>query len=238
VSGTLDETLYVLTDYLDPAAVISTAAAVVERYSYDSFGPYRVLTAAFTSQGSSSCSWNFFYHAQFVDSNTGLYNYGFRFYNADLGRWLSRDPIRERGGLNLYQFVRNQPSRFIDPTGESVVLWGVCAVIVVGIFALGYYNAKKHHKAGADLSDSLRKSENTEDINYPRIELHYLRLEIINSVGQTAADLSTSTPGLTHFGPAASFGIGQAAEDAAMVMGLEAGLSVEQTVITNSAGQQ
>ena len=33
-----------LKDYLDPAAVITPAGAVDERYSYDAFGPYRLLT--------------------------------------------------------------------------------------------------------------------------------------------------------------------------------------------------
>jgi len=35
--------------------------------------------------------------------------YGFRYYSAETGRWLSRDPIEEKGGTNLYAFVANQP---------------------------------------------------------------------------------------------------------------------------------
>lgn len=30
-------------------------------------------------------------------------------YNPSGGRWLSRDPIREVGGVNLYEFARNNP---------------------------------------------------------------------------------------------------------------------------------
>jgi hypothetical protein len=33
--------------------------------------------------------------------------YGFRYYDATTGRWLSRDPIEERGGLNLYGMIGN-----------------------------------------------------------------------------------------------------------------------------------
>ncbi|MGV3773436.1 MAG: RHS repeat-associated core domain-containing protein [Verrucomicrobiales bacterium] len=43
--------------------------------------------------------------------------YGYRFYNASTGRWLSRDPIRERGGKNLYGFVRNNPISLLDLIG-------------------------------------------------------------------------------------------------------------------------
>ncbi len=32
----------------------------------------------------------------------GMPCYGYRFYNPDLGRWVNRDPIGERGGLSLY----------------------------------------------------------------------------------------------------------------------------------------
>ena len=36
-----------------------------------------------------------------------FYYHGYRFYDAGLGRWLNRDPIEERGGVNLYGFVGN-----------------------------------------------------------------------------------------------------------------------------------
>ena len=39
------------------------------------------------------------------------------FYNPSTGRWLSRDPIGERGGANTLQFVKNAPIGRIDPKG-------------------------------------------------------------------------------------------------------------------------
>jgi hypothetical protein len=41
------------------------------------------------------------------------------FYNPSTGRWLSRDPIRERGGVNLYAFTGNCPLCRIDPVGDQ-----------------------------------------------------------------------------------------------------------------------
>lgn len=44
---------------------------------------------------------------------------GYRYYNPQLGRWLSRDPIGERGGINLYHFLCNNPQNDVDPLGED-----------------------------------------------------------------------------------------------------------------------
>jgi hypothetical protein len=43
--------------------------------------------------------------------------YGHRFYSPETGRWPSRDPIEEEGGVNLYGFVVNSPVRRVDPYG-------------------------------------------------------------------------------------------------------------------------
>jgi hypothetical protein len=44
------------------------------------------------------------------------------FYNPSTGRWLSRDPIAEKGGNNLYAFVRNSSVQHFDKDGR--VRWG------------------------------------------------------------------------------------------------------------------
>jgi RHS repeat-associated protein len=52
-----------------------------------------------------------------TDDETGLLYYGQRFYDPAAGRWLSRDPIEEAGGMNLFGFVRNSPANRVDPIG-------------------------------------------------------------------------------------------------------------------------
>ena len=53
------------------------------------------------------------------DWEAGLYYYGFRFYSPDLGRWINRDLIGEKGGLNLYGFVANEGINNWDILGWS-----------------------------------------------------------------------------------------------------------------------
>ncbi|MEN8215459.1 MAG: RHS repeat-associated core domain-containing protein [Pseudomonadota bacterium] len=62
----------------------------------------------------------------------GLVDFGYRFYVAEIGRWLTRDPIGVEGGVNLYVYVANNPINVIDPLGlygtESCEYWSiVCA---------------------------------------------------------------------------------------------------------------
>jgi RHS repeat-associated protein len=59
---------------------------------------------------------------------TGLYRHSgsnldiavHRFYNPDLGGWLSGDPIGEAGGVNLYGYLANDPARLTDALGLLV----------------------------------------------------------------------------------------------------------------------
>ncbi len=52
------------------------------------------------------------------DSDTQLVRFGARDYDAEIGRWISKDPIRFSGGdTNLFGYVFNDPINFFDPIG-------------------------------------------------------------------------------------------------------------------------
>ena len=55
------------------------------------------------------------------NDNTGLYFYRARYYDPQLKRFLSSDPIGLAGGLNTYSYAENSPLNFIDPYG----LWAI-----------------------------------------------------------------------------------------------------------------
>jgi RHS repeat-associated protein len=76
------------------------------------------------------------------DNNAGLSVSATRFYDAGFARWMSRDPIREAGGINLYGYVGGSPLSLIDPTGLDSdipfpdiggLLWGAGVTAVGGM---------------------------------------------------------------------------------------------------------
>ncbi|WP_345783019.1 RHS repeat-associated core domain-containing protein [Coraliomargarita parva] len=48
-----------------------------------------------------------------------LAEYGFRYYDPTTGRWPSRDPVEEEGGISLYCYVFNAPVNIFDVLGEA-----------------------------------------------------------------------------------------------------------------------
>jgi RHS repeat-associated protein len=57
----------------------------------------------------------------FLHGPSGLYLAVYRAYDPVTGRWMSRDPIGERGGINLYGYVLQDPINWIDPSGLKPV---------------------------------------------------------------------------------------------------------------------
>jgi RHS repeat-associated protein len=84
-----------ISEYLD------SSGAIAAHYEYDPFGRTTVAT------GSKANDFTHRFSTKPLDSATGLYYYGYRWYDPETGRWPSRDPIEEQGGVNLYGMVGN-----------------------------------------------------------------------------------------------------------------------------------
>ena len=94
----------------------ASSGQVAATYQYDPFGkpmgPVNTLSQPMQ------------FSTKPYDDKTGLSYYGYRFYVPSLGRWLTRDPIGEAGGINLYAFVANDPINNLDPDGLITVCKG------------------------------------------------------------------------------------------------------------------
>ncbi len=90
-------------------AYVSNTGAITAQFEYGPFG--EVLRA--TGYPPSA----FGFSTKYRDSETGLNYYGYRYYSANLGRWLGRDPIGELGGLNLNSLSSNDLINQYDAYG-------------------------------------------------------------------------------------------------------------------------
>ncbi|MDR3764529.1 MAG: RHS repeat-associated core domain-containing protein, partial [Acidobacteriota bacterium] len=61
------------------------------------------------------------------DTETGLYYYRARYYDPTIGRFLSEDPLRIKGGINFYTYVKNNPIKYVDPSGLANCVYSISA---------------------------------------------------------------------------------------------------------------
>lgn len=95
----------------------SESCAPVATFAYD---PYGRIISSTIAPSSYPLPLSLLFQSKYYDSETGLYYFGFRYYDPGTGRWLNRDPLGEDGGYNLYAFCNNDPVNGIDPLGLAL----------------------------------------------------------------------------------------------------------------------
>jgi RHS repeat-associated protein len=103
--------LYFTQDHLGSTRALTNAAGnVVANWTYDSFG---------NADGPGPLAYTRYrYTGREIDADTGLYYYRARWYDSQVGRFITEDPIGFRGGdVNLYGYVWQNPLNFRDPRG-------------------------------------------------------------------------------------------------------------------------
>jgi RHS repeat-associated protein len=86
---------------------------VVAEYAYDDFG--KIVGKS----GTKADDFSFRFSTKYYDVELALYYYTYRYYNPQLMRWLTEDPIAEDGGLNRYGFCGNNPVSRYDKDGRA-----------------------------------------------------------------------------------------------------------------------
>jgi len=60
-----------------------------------------------------------FYTGKKIDPDTGLYYFNARWYDPELGRFITEDPVKD--GVNWFSYANQNPLRYLDPTGLEIV---------------------------------------------------------------------------------------------------------------------
>jgi RHS repeat-associated protein len=90
-------------------SLTDASSTITNTYTYDAFGRRIASTGTVANP--------FQYAAREFDSETGSMYYRARYYSPDTGRFLSEDPAQFGTGENLYPYVGNSPTNFVDPSG-------------------------------------------------------------------------------------------------------------------------
>ncbi len=111
-------TYYTFGNHLGSVSVVANETGEVTRYVYEPYGEVLrgrstgtdVITHKFTDRQ--------------ADASTGLLYYGARYYDPELGRFITADTVipgagSDPQGLNRYAYVLNNPLKLVDPSGHS-----------------------------------------------------------------------------------------------------------------------
>ena len=103
--------LYYTTDHLGSIReLVDGDGTIRARYEYGPYGERTKLPGG-------DLDADFGYTGHYTHDASGTVLAPYRGYNPPTGRWLSRDPIEEEGGINLYGYVGNGPINAVDPLG-------------------------------------------------------------------------------------------------------------------------
>ena len=141
----------------DIIAIVDKNADTVAQYTYDAWGVCTI------TQDISDCNIAtinpFRYRGYYYDEEIGLYYVSNRYYNPEIRRWLSCDPLVYQGefdetagilSTNIYSYCANNPINYYDLSGESLtgVLIGVLIGAILGAAAgwgyAKYFNIPKN----------------------------------------------------------------------------------------------
>ncbi len=108
--GEAEKLYYFHTDQIGtPLEMTDADGEIVWQATYKAWGSIETLAVNEVEQ-------NLRFQGQYFDGETGLHYNTFRYYDPEVGRFITQDPISILGGANLYQYAVN-PLSWLDPLG-------------------------------------------------------------------------------------------------------------------------
>jgi RHS repeat-associated protein len=120
LEGSKFEIQYFHKNYLDHVMAVSADNGnLIEHYRYTAFGEPEIYAPNGNRLATTAIDNDILWNVRRYDPGNGLYMYLYRDYDAASGRWPSRDPIGEEGGINLYGFCYNDSYGWYDYLGRE-----------------------------------------------------------------------------------------------------------------------
>ena len=127
---------YFVHDHLySTVAWLNSTSGIINRYEYNAYGQRKIMNADYTDAAYS------FNHISFTGQrqddldggNLKLMYYKNRYYDTEIGRFLTRDPSYYVDSMNLYQYVKSNPIKFFDPSGEKLLTYNCYILGIAGL---------------------------------------------------------------------------------------------------------
>jgi RHS repeat-associated protein len=180
-------------------ALTNGAGATTQTSLYEAFGD-RVAT-------SGSSTNNRLANTKERDASIGLDNHGFRYYDPETGRYITRDPMGYGDGMNVYQSVRNNAMNAVDAAGlfisyitdplNNYLRRNVDPAIVRGV------NATLGPKAALIAEQSISAGRTYHQEVFRRADLGRTAAEAIASPKETAQGIGNAVTAKYEAGKAA-----------------------------------
>ncbi|MFV2947252.1 RHS repeat-associated core domain-containing protein, partial [Pseudomonas japonica] len=184
--------------------------------SSEEFYPYGG-TAVWTARNAMEASYKTLRYSGKERDATGLYYFGYRYYQPWAGRWLSTDPAGRVDGLNLYRMVGNNPVSFFDvqglmrrawPADESSAMQLPWPVLASGLAQFSSLERHQVTEALQEASDILTKVIQPRPLPAEEMQVWFgpgsslIAPQVVRTweaIGQLASEYATPYPGHAKF---------------------------------------